>query len=306
MARQRMDRVGAPAGGMVAPDAVDQVNALLDREALRTPGEFRSGLERIDPFSRAGALQRLQAGVGNGAIGGMLAGPARAAQARQAAPVAASVMLQREDGDEGGDSAQPLDTKAAAGAGATETIGPPTSADYSVTASSLEDVLDAISARDEAGHVGWVESMTSTANTGPTVDTANVTVTISLEMPSWTPPATMLPKAKAEWTRWYGALLAHEQGHIKLVHDVHDGLAKRLLGQTPTKAQQMFNAAKASLTTKSNTYDTTTSHGLKTGTVLNVGIEQAELAEEQKKKDEAAKAKAKSHEAAVPDVPEDE
>ena len=301
-----MDQVGAPVGGAVALEAVDQMSAMLDRETLRTPGELRSGLGRIDPFSRAGAMQRLQAGVGNGAIGSMLAGLARATPARQAAHIPSPVMLQREDGDEGGDSAQPLDTKAAAGAGATETIGPPTSADYSVTASSLEDVLDAISARDEAGHVGWVESMTSTANTGPTVDTANVTVTISLEMPSWTPPSTMLPKAKAEWTRWYGALLAHEQGHIKLVHDVHDGLAKRLLGQTPAKAQQMFNAAKASLTTKSNTYDTTTSHGLKTGTVLNVGIEQTELAEEQKKKDEAAKAKPKSQDAAVPDVPEDE
>jgi hypothetical protein len=306
MVRQRMDQAGGPVGSTVALEAADPVGALLDRETLRMPGELRSGLERIDPSSRAGTMQRLQAGVGNGAIGAILAGLTRATPAWQPAHVASSAIIQREDGDEGGEGAQPLDTKAAAGAGATETIGPPTPADYTVTASSLEDVLDAISARDEAGHVGWVESMTSTANTGPTVDTSNVTVTISLEMPSWTPPSTMLPKAKAEWTRWYGALLAHEQGHIKLVHDVHDGLAKRLLGQTPAKAQTMFNSAKASLTTKSNTYDTTTSHGLKTGTVLNVGIEQTELAEEQKKKDEAAKAKAKSHEAAVPDVPEDE
>ena len=161
-----------------------------------------------------------------------------------------------------------------------------------------------IGGRDEAGHVGWVESMSSSAATGPTVDTVSVNVDISLEMPSWTPPSTMLPKARAEWTRWFAALAAHEQGHIKLVHDVHDGISKKILGKAPKAGETLFNTAKASLATKSKTYDTTTDHGLKTGTVLNVGIEQQELDEEKKKQEEAAKAKSRT--SAVPDVPEDE
>jgi len=137
-----------------------------------------------------------------------------------------------------------------------------------------------------------------------TGDTVSVNVDISLEMPSWTPPSTMLPKARAEWTRWFAALAAHEQGHIKLVHDVHDGISKKILGKAPKAGETLFNTAKASLATKSTTYDTTTDHGLKTGTVLNVGIEQQELDEEKKKQEEAAKAKSRT--SAVPDVPEDE
>jgi len=217
----------------------------------------------------------------------------------------ARTTIQREDGDLPVDGAQALDTTAAGGGGgATETIGPPTSANYAVTGSSLADVLAAISGRDEAGHVGWVATPKYAANTGTTVDTASVNVDITIEMPSWTPPTTMLPKAKAEWTRWYAALLAHEQGHIALVHTVYDGLAKKMIGKTLTAAGAVFSTADATMQPKSDAYDTKTDHGLKTGTVLDVGIETLELDEEQKKKDAAAKAKAR--ESAVPDVPGDE
>jgi len=247
--------------------------------------------------------------MGNAAVGDLLGGrtvrSAGFAMLGRSGANPGLVHLQRDEEDGMGGGAQPLDT-AAAGGGATETIGPPTSSTYAVGASNLADVVAVIGGRDEAGHVGWVESMSSSANTGPTVDTANVNVDITLEMPSWTPPSAMLPKARAEWTRWYAALMAHEQGHIKLVHDIHDGMANRLLGKTPTQATTTFNAAKTSLTTKSDAYDVRTGHGLKTGTVLDVGIETLELDEEQKKKDAAAAAKAKPRDSAVPDAPEDE
>ena len=74
------------------------------------------------------------------------------------------------------------------------------------------DVLAAIGGRDEAGHVGWVETIRTTRPTPAPSRHGSVNVDISLEMPSWTPPATMLPKAKAEWTRWYAALAGARAG----------------------------------------------------------------------------------------------
>ncbi len=305
-----MERTGAPAGGSVDLDPVDSMMAALDREAVRDPHRLRSGLERIDGRGREGAMHRLQAGVGNSALGGLFAGRGNGGPPRRVLEVAGPSVVQRDGDDPAGDGdmpvgdAQQLDVKTGAGGGATETIGPPSSSTYAITASSLDDVSAVISARDEAGHVGWVEDMAASGSNGSTLDIVSVTVTISLEMPSWTPPATMLPRARAEWSRWYAALESHEQGHIKLVHDVHDGLARKLLGKTPRAANTLFDAAKASLTARSKAYDTATGHGLRTGTILDVAIEQQELADEQKKQDDAAKSK--SRDSAVPSVPDDE
>lgn len=272
------------------PELVDPTTAAVVRAGAVGPDGIRSGLLHLDQSTRSRAVQRLQTDAGNRAVGTLIGGQ----------PIRATV--QREGDDPTDTGAVALDSTS--GGGATEVIGPETSSTYAVAASSLADVAAVIGGRDEAGHVGWVEQMSSSANTGPTVDTVSVTVDIDLEMPSWSPPSAMLPRARGEWTRWYAALMAHEQGHIKLVHDVHDGQAARLLGKTPPQATAAFNASKASLTTKSNAYDTRTGHGLKTGTVLDVGIETLELDEERKKKEAAEKAK--SRESAVPDVPEDE
>lgn len=188
------------------------------------------------------------------------------------------------------EGAQPL---SGGGAGATEVIGPPTPSSYAVTASSLADVAAQLSSRDEAGHVDWTLGLDFTQTDGK-VDGVTVTAAISLEMPSWTPPASMLPKARAEWVRWYAALQAHEDGHVKLVHDHFDGLAAKLIGKTPDTANTMFATAKAKLKKASKAYDTTTNHGLKTGTVMDVSIEDKEIDEEKKKKaaEEEARKKA--------------
>jgi hypothetical protein len=295
MGRQRMATTGDLESASVERDQTDPTQEAVLLAATRIPGELAAGLARVDPVSRARVIQRLQAGVGNGAMGGLLA---------PRGPAPAKAVIQRDD--EGPDlgGAIPLDTTGAGGGGATETIGPPVSSSYAVTASSLADVVSDIGGRDEAGHVGWEATPNYAANTGTKVDTASVNVGITLEMPSWTPPATMLPKARAEWTRWYAALQSHEQGHITRVHDVYDGLAKRMIGKTLSAAGALFTTADSSMQPKSDAYDTATGHGLKTGTILNVGIEQQELDEEKKKQEEAAKAKSRT--SAVPDVPEDE
>jgi hypothetical protein len=172
-----------------------------------------------------------------------------------------------------------------------------------VTASSLADVAAAIGGRSEAGHVGWQPAFDFHQTDGR-IDSVTISVPIELQMPSWSPPSAMLPKARAEWDRWYAALRAHEQGHIDLVHQVFDGLAARILGATVRAGQTLFERAKASLAAKSRAYDARTGHGTRQGTVMNVSIEQQEIDEERRKREQAEKAR--ERESAVPEVGDEE
>jgi hypothetical protein len=199
------------------------------------------------------------------------------------------------------DEVAPLDARAQVNA--TESVGPVSESGYAVEASSLADVAAAIGGRSEAGHVGWGPAF-GYHQTDGRIDSVTITVTIDLQMPSWSPPAAMLPKARAEWTRWYAALRAHEQGHIDLVHKVFDGLAARLLGKTVGVGQQLFENAKASLNAQSRAYDTRTGNGTRTGTIMDVSIEQQEIDEERRKREAAEKAK--QRESAVPVVGDEE
>jgi predicted secreted Zn-dependent protease len=198
------------------------------------------------------------------------------------------------------DEALPLDTSGQADV--VESVGPVAESSYAVEASSLADVVAAIGGRSEAGHVGWGPTLDFHQTDGR-IDAVTISVSIDLQMPSWSPPSSMLPRARAEWTRWYAALRAHEQGHIDLVHTVFDGLAARLLGATVRTGQQRFENAKASLSAQSRAYDTRTGNGTRTGTVMNVSIEQQELDEERRKRDAET---AKKREAPVPKVGDEE
>ena len=308
VARQRVEQLDVPASATAGHEVLDRTADAFVRASGPAPGQLVTGLQHADHGTRARLVQRLQAGIGNAAVGGMLT--SRRVRAtplhseRRAGDEESHATVQREEGDLPSDGAIPLDTTAAAGASASETIGPPTPSTYAVQASNLADVLAAIGGRDEAGHVGWAATPTYAANTNTKVDTANVNVDISIEMPSWTPPASMLPKARAEWTRWYAALDAHEQGHVTKVHSVYDGLARKMIGKTLAGAATAFKTADDSAQPTSDAYDKSNDHGLLKGTVLDVGIETLELDEEQKKK--AAAAKPQGHEATVPEVPGDE
>ncbi len=279
-----------------------QTTEQLLREAGSDPGSIAERLRAVDHGTKGRALQQLQVARGNSFVQGVMRELAATktrtttvSVTRSAGRAAGETAIQREgeppiDADNAEiplDSAQPVPTAV------TEVIGPPAPSSYAVSALSLADVAAQMSARDEAGHVGWSLDMNFTAPKGP-VETVTLTAAITLEMPAWTPPATMLPKARAEWNRWYAALMAHEQGHIDLVHAKFDGLAAKMVGQSPTKANQMFAAARRSLTTASAAYDTKTNHGMNTGTIMNVTIEDAEIAEEKRKEDERKAAEKKA------------
>jgi hypothetical protein len=173
--------------------------------------------------------------------------------------------------------------------GATEEVGPSTSSSYGVAAVSLSDIASQLSSRDEAGHCGWKESWTYKTSPTGRINAVKVTVAIDIEMPAWTPAPSMLPKAKAEWERSYAALLAHEQGHERLVHDHFDGLADKILGKTVRQGTALFEGAKGSLSRASRGYDTKTGHGTKAGTIIDTTIEQREIDEKKREEDEKRK-----------------
>lgn len=273
------------------------------------PAELARGLRTVDSASRARSMGDVQAIAGNAALGGLLASSGHAAGFGMAQgvvrPSTARLTVSRDIDDvelaAPGEEAVPLD--AGGTLNVTETVGPVVESSYAVVASSLADVVAVIGGRAEAGHVGWSPTWDFHQTDG-TIDSVTISVGIDLEMPSWSPPAAMLPRARAEWTRWYAALRAHEQGHIDLVHQLFDGLAGRILGTRVATGQRLFQNAKASLDAGSKTYDARTGHGTRQGTVMDVSIEQRELDEERRKRE--ATEKARGRESAVPDVGDEE
>lgn len=269
------------------------------------PADLTRELAAADEASRVRTMGDLQQGAGNAALGEMLGASGRMAGVGVGrgglTTHTTELTIAREIGDEEvagpADEVVPLDTGAQAHA--TESVGPVSESSYAVEASTLADVAAAIGGRSEAGHVSWVPTLDFHQTDGR-IDSVTINVSIDLQMPSWSPPASMLPKARAEWTRWYAALRAHEQGHIDLVHQLFDGLAAKILGKTVRAGQQLFATARTSLAAQSRAYDTRTGHGTRQGTVMNAGIEQQEIDEERRKREAAEKAK--QRESAVPDV----
>ncbi len=284
----------------------------LEETAARlgiTPADLTRELAAADEAIRVRTMGELQQGAGNAALGEILGASGRMTGLGVGhgglTTNTTDLTVTRDIADEEvagpADEVVPLDTGAQVNA--TESVGPVTESSYAVEASTLADVAAAIGGRSEAGHVGWVPTLDFHQTDGR-IDSVTINVSIDLQMPSWSPPSSMLPKARAEWTRWYAALRAHEQGHIDLVHQLFDGLAARILGKTVRAGQQLFATAKASLATQSRAYDTRTGNGTKQGTIMNVGIEQQEIDEERRKREAAEKAK--QRESAVPDVGDEE
>jgi hypothetical protein len=272
----------------------------LEETAARlglSPAEISRELAAADGASRARALDDLQSEAGNAAISGMLGASGTMAGfgiGRGGVTThTADLTISR---DAPPDEVVAVEEPAAT---VTESVGPVAETGYPVEGSSLEDVATVIEGQPEAGHVAWAPAFEFT-QAGGRIDSVTINVAIELQMPSWSPPAEMLPRARAEWDRWYAALQAHEQGHIDLVHAVFDGLAQRILGTTVRTGRRMFARAKSSLATQSRAYDRRTRHGIRQGTVMNVSIEQRELDEERRRQEAAERAERR--EGAVPDV----
>jgi hypothetical protein len=268
-------------------------------ESRGDPAAVAAYLAAADDTSRTRTLHSLQEVQGNAFVE-LVVRNLVAGHAQKGAPAVGgtgagagrgeTITLEREEEEpEPGDATAEAEELADIPEGATEEVGPTTSSSYAVAATSLSDIASQLASRDEAGYCGWKEAWNY--KTGPTgrITAVKVTVKLDIEMPAWTTPPSMLPKAKAEWERSYQALLAHERGHEKLVHDYFDGLATKILGKTAKQGKQLFDGAKSGLAAASKAYDGKTGNGTKTGTIIDTTIEQRELDEKKKEEDEKRK-----------------
>jgi len=224
------------------------VRAALGRGASAT--ELSTALAELDESTRARVVGQLQHAQGNSAVGGVIAA-----------------------GRTGGGGGGIVQREVLSGA-VSEQIGDAQERPYTVVANDLAGVARAIRARTEAGKVSWSPTIDWAADGGQ-VNRVDLTVDITLDMPEWSPPESVGPLARAEWTRWREALLRHEQGHIQLVHRYFDGLAARMIGQPPRTVRRLFETAKRMLARASRDYDAATDHGRKTGTIIDVHVREA-------------------------------
>ena len=233
VARQRIERQDGSASATAERELLDPTTDAFVRASGPAPGQLIAGLQHADPSTRARAVQRLQAGIGNAAVGSMLgSAPAEAPrdlhiERRRGRRRVARPPSSARKGTLPSDGAVALDTSAAAWR---------RERDHR-TAHSRR----ATRSRRAVWRTCWRPSAVarrldkSAGSRNPTTRPAppprsirpRSTWTSPSRCPSWTPPATMLPKAKAEWTRWYAALDAHEQGHVTKVHGVYEGAGQR-------------------------------------------------------------------------------
>lgn len=166
---------------------------------------------------------------------------------------------------------------AAAGGGgkASEAIGPVKESTYNVGGKTLEDVLNAINARNqaEAAQVSWTLPKPKLKEAGGKVTEASVTIPITMEMPNWTGASGAGKNVKAEWDRVMAALRKHEDGHVALVHEHFDGLADKMLGLSRKDAEALFDKTGKDLQKASDAYDAKTKHGETQGAVIDLDVE---------------------------------
>lgn len=204
-------------------------------------------------------LTRLQQTVGNRAVARALqsaTGPSAVAQlAHVLGPNAA--LLQRNG------------ALAAAPVGRT-VVKPVSRRTYAINARTLQEAVNQIQQRSEAGETTWNPTYQVTPDDSGQIVNATVEVQITVTMPSW-PGASKLGAAdKAKWDNFIQALEAHEQGHVDLVKNKLNDLGQGLLGKTSAEADAAFQAALQDLQSASDDYDAQTDHGRKTGTTIDL------------------------------------
>jgi predicted secreted Zn-dependent protease len=140
---------------------------------------------------------------------------------------------------------------------------------YSIEGATLDDAAAEIQQRTEAGSTQWNPTMNVVVGDDGTVISATVDVSMTMTMPQW-PGANKLNKvARAEWSRFVGALKKHEDGHVTLVREQLKGLGESLVGMSQDDANAAFQAALVNLQTASDAYDDGNDHGRNEGTIID-------------------------------------
>jgi predicted secreted Zn-dependent protease len=123
----------------------------------------------------------------------------------------------------------------------------------------------------EAGNTEWTPRY-GWETTAEVVSGVTVTVDTRVTLPIWTQYDSASQPEKTEWDRFCGALRAHEQGHLDLVHDRLSDVDQRMLGKSLSDAIQAWQDAQTALQSSSDAYDASTDHGRNAGTVIDVSV----------------------------------
>jgi predicted secreted Zn-dependent protease len=152
-------------------------------------------------------------------------------------------------------------------------LGPTVNTTYTVTASTLADVVRAISARDEAGRCHWATAYTyeSVGRNGKPRGLV-VDATVYIEMPVWDGRDSARAVERTEWDRFRRALLDHEDGHDTRARTGIQQLHDKLEDTRVSRLSTVFEAEKARIQRESNAYDHATDHGRRPlpGTVITI------------------------------------
>lgn len=147
---------------------------------------------------------------------------------------------------------------------------------YSVSGTTLADVVAAISHLPEAGQTTWPATFDYQADGNGAISSATVTVRRVINLPQWDGYSSAGSAAQAEWDRFSAALQAHETGHSDLVEQYLQGLDAQMVGHSASDAQQIFDTALQTLQAASDAYDQQTNHGQNDGTVVDTSVDAAE------------------------------
>jgi predicted secreted Zn-dependent protease len=263
------DQLRAPAG---ADDAFASIAALgLSREALAV------ALNRtVDAGSRRRLVGSLQPRIGNAATARLVA---ESATVRRSPGVHADLpppAVQRDDGDvdleafwpPGGGEGTELQEGAQnpTASGTTITVVNTT---YSVGGTLLQ-AANTLAARTEAGSVSsqFSDIYYDTSEAG-IVRIANITVTETVTLPTWSGYASGTSAEKAEWDRFRVALTAHEDRHVAIDRQHFTNIHRQLVGRTRTRADEIITEKETAATTANDEFDTQTDHGRNAGTTIN-------------------------------------
>jgi predicted secreted Zn-dependent protease len=141
---------------------------------------------------------------------------------------------------------------------------------YQIAASSLADVVEILSPRDEWGHCSpeFNYEFASSRNGKPVG--LRVTLDVSIELPRWVGYESAPAGERKEWTRVYGALKTHEQGHEKIARRGALVMHKKLLAAPTYKLERLFGRERERVQATSDAYDHATDHGRRQGTMVTI------------------------------------
>ena len=172
--------------------------------------------------------------------------------------------------------AQPADTKSATGTGSTTTITvkPTTRA---ISAANLTALWAALT-RSGTKEAASVQPKLTPApqyeyDESDTVTKVVVTVIENKEMPQWTEADVQCPPIKAEWSRFYHVLDAHEDRHLAIDQKHFANVHTKLLGKKKEDAWLALDAVVDAADKANEAYDQQSGHGVNEGANINTAVQ---------------------------------